>query len=88
MIPEDERMRQVRRIVTLERGLILGVTATVAGGGLIAAAVDQWWATGFGPLDYATTMRWVIPGVTLAALGCQTILSSFFLSILRMASDR
>jgi hypothetical protein len=30
-------------------------------------------------------MRWVIPGVTLAALGCQTIFSSFFLSILRMA---
>jgi hypothetical protein len=30
-------------------------------------------------------MRWVIPGVTLAALGCQAMLSSFFLSILRMA---
>jgi hypothetical protein len=27
-------------------------------------------------------MRWVIPGVTLAALGFQTILSAFFVSIL------
>jgi hypothetical protein len=29
-------------------------------------------------------MRWVIPGVTLAAIGFQTILSSFFLSVLGM----
>jgi glycosyltransferase involved in cell wall biosynthesis len=88
LVPEDERMRKVRRIVTLERGLILGVTATLVGAGLIAAAAEQWRVANFGALDYATTMRWVIPGVTLAALGCQTVLSSFFLSILRMAQDR
>ena len=39
----------------------------------------------FGSLDYGTTMRWVIPGVTLTALGFQTVTSSFFVSILRMA---
>jgi len=32
--------------------------------------------------DYTRTMRWVIPGVTLTALGFQTFLSSFFVSIL------
>jgi glycosyltransferase involved in cell wall biosynthesis len=85
LIPEDNRMRRIRRVVTLERGLALGLTTTLIGGGLLAAAVNQWRATGFGALDYATTMRWVIPGVTLAALGCQTMFSSFFLSILRMA---
>jgi Zn-dependent protease len=41
-------------------------------------------ATGFGPLDYGRTMRWVIPGATLTALGSQTILASFFVSILGM----
>jgi hypothetical protein len=46
--------------------------------------VGQWRATGFGRLDYAYTMRWVIPGATLTALGFQTILSSFFVSILGM----
>jgi glycosyltransferase involved in cell wall biosynthesis len=85
LIPEDDRMRRFRRVVTLERGLALGVAATLFGGGLLVAAVNQWRAAGFGALDYATTMRWVIPGVTLAALGCQTMFSSFFLSILRMA---
>ena len=72
-------------MITLERGLFLGTTAFVAGGGLLAVAVGQWKATGYGSLDYASTMRWVIPGVTLAAIGFQTIFSSFFISILRMA---
>jgi glycosyltransferase involved in cell wall biosynthesis len=85
LIPEDARMRRFRRLMTLERGLALGVAASAIGSGLILAAVNQWRSAGFGPLNYATTMRWVIPGVTLAALGCQAMLSSFFLSILRMA---
>jgi glycosyltransferase involved in cell wall biosynthesis len=85
LVPEDARMRRFRRLMTLERGLALGIAATAIGGGLILAALNQWRAAGFGPLNYATTMRWVIPGVTLAALGCEAMLSSFFLSILRMA---
>jgi hypothetical protein len=47
-------------------------------------AVNQWRLTDFGSLDYAPTMRLVVPGVTLTALGFQTMLSSFFASILGM----
>jgi hypothetical protein len=47
-------------------------------------AVFDWLSAGFGPLDYRSTMRLVIPGVTLAALGVQTVFSSFFLSLLGM----
>ena len=36
--------------------------------------------------NYPVTMRWVIPGVTLTALGFQTVLSGFLVSILRMAA--
>ena len=36
----------------------------------------------FGRLEYRETMRWVIPGATLTALGFQTVLASFFVSIL------
>ncbi len=39
----------------------------------------------FGRLDYTDTMRLVIPGVTLTALGFETLLSSFFISILAVA---
>ena len=52
------------------------------GVGLIAEVAWSWWSRSFGPLDYPSTMRVVIPGVTMAALGFQTMLSSFFISIL------
>ncbi len=85
LLPESDRMRWVRRTVTLERGLTIGITAMAAGGIMIATAFAQWQAVRYGALDYAVTMRWVIPGVTIVALGCQTMFGSFFLSLLRMA---
>jgi len=84
LTPPEPLMTFFWRFMNLERCLALGVTAAAMGGGLLLAAVSQWQAARFGALDYATTMRWVIPGVTLVALGCQTIFSSFFVSILRM----
>jgi hypothetical protein len=62
----------------------IGALALLAGVILLGAAVLQWKSAHFGRLDYAVTMRWVIPGATLTALGFQTILSSFFVSILGM----
>jgi glycosyltransferase involved in cell wall biosynthesis len=84
LMPEDPRMTRFLGIANLERGILLGTGALLAGLVLLAAAVARWWAVDFGALDYARTMRWVIPGVTLAALGFQTVLSSFFVSILGM----
>ena len=49
---------------------------------LLGGAVNQWRLNDFGRLDYRETMRWVIPGATLTALGFETILSSFFVSVL------
>jgi hypothetical protein len=72
------------KIINLERGLLASAIATIAGLALLFAAFQQWRAVGYGPLDYARTMRLVIPGATLTALGVQTFLSSFFISILGM----
>lgn len=84
LIPPDPRMNRFFELVNLEKGLIIGLGGLIFGMILLLAAVNQWWDTGFGLLNYAYTMRWVIPGVTLTALGFQTILSSFFVSILGM----
>ncbi|MCG8450512.1 MAG: hypothetical protein MI725_13165, partial [Pirellulales bacterium] len=84
LIPEDSRLGNFLKTMNLERCLLCGLVTFLAGTGLLVGAVSQWQAVRFGALDYATTMRWVIPGVTLAALGFQTIFSSFFVSILRM----
>jgi glycosyltransferase involved in cell wall biosynthesis len=82
LLPWDKRLEWFFRIATLERGLLIGFCALIAGGLLIAGAAWNWRETGFGNLDYATTLRGVIPGVTLAALGFQTIISGFFVSLL------
>jgi hypothetical protein len=44
----------------------------------------MWRQSGFGRLEYAHTMRWVVPGVALRMVGFETILNCFFASILMM----
>ena len=85
LLPEDPVMMRLFKIINLERGLMLSTVALLFGLGLLACAVLQWRAVGYGHLDYGHTMRYVIPGSTLTALGFQTFLSSFFISILGMA---
>jgi glycosyltransferase involved in cell wall biosynthesis len=84
LLPADEHLERFFAVVTLERGLIMAMGAVVIGVALLLAAVYQWRLVHFGHLDYAKTMRLVIPGVTLTALGFQTVLASFFISILGM----
>lgn len=84
LMPEDPKLNRFFEIMYLERGLILSGVGLLFGLALLAAAIHQWKLTGFGQLDYAKTMRLVVPGATLTALSFQTILSSFFVSILGM----
>jgi glycosyltransferase involved in cell wall biosynthesis len=84
LLPEDKSLARFFELVNLEKGLIVASALLLAGLALLLEAVNQWRLTGFGRLDYAMTMRFVIPGATLTALGFQTILSSFFVSILGM----
>lgn len=84
LLPEPRGYRAFYRILNLERGLLLSVLVLLVGLALLLAAIDQWRGVGFGRLDYAQTMRLVIPGATLAVLGFQTVLSSFFVSLLGM----
>jgi len=87
LVPQDPRWLRFFNLINLERGLLLGAAALVAGLVLLGLAVDQWAGVHFGRLDYASTMRLVIPGATLTALAVQTILSSFFVSILGTRGD-
>jgi hypothetical protein len=85
LMPPDPRLNRFFEIVNLEKGLMIGICAFVGGLVLIANTANEWRTLGFGHLDYSETLRWVIPGVTLSALGFQTMLSGFFVSILGMS---
>ena len=84
LLPEDQRLTTMFRYIQLETGIITGSLMLVGGVGLSVYALSFWSATSFGPLDPSRTLRLVIPAVTMIALGLQTVLSSFFLSILGM----
>ena len=84
LLPPDPRMERLGRLVTLERALFAGGVAMLLGIVLLGLAVNRWRVNDFGELDYASTMRLVVPGVTVTALGFQTILTGFFVSVLGM----
>ena len=83
-LPAGAWLHRFLKHASLERGLVLGVVGTIIGLALIGVVVEQWWASGLGNLNYATTMRWVIPGATLTAMGFQTVLASFMISLIAL----
>jgi len=82
----NRRMERFYRVVTLERGIVASLCALSTGAVLLLAAVNQWRVHDFGDLDYTSTMRLVVPGVMLTALGVQTLFASFLISMLRVRS--
>lgn len=89
LLPEDPRLNRVFRVATLEVGLALGGSLVLAGLAGSVWALAVWDSTRFGALDPSSvTMRIVIVSATAIALGFQTILSSFFFSILGLRRRR
>ena len=88
LLPEPPRLIRVFRMMSLEVGLAIGGILIV--GGLFGSfrAVSEWAVRSFGPLNTSETLRLVIPAITLLVLGCQVVLSSFFISILWLRRNR
>ena len=83
LLPEDPRLNRVFRFVTLEVGLAAGALMLIGGIAGSVVALVIWEQTSFGALDAsALAMRIVIVSSSAIALGVQTVLSSFFFSIL------
>jgi hypothetical protein len=82
LLPEDPQLNRAFRHVTLETGLAAGALQILLGAGGALAALWHWRSTGFGHLEASQTMRVFIPSVTACITGSQTVLASFYLSIL------
>lgn len=82
LLPEHRTLTRLYQIFTLEKGLVLGVASFGIGVGILSGVLREWQLLDFQGLDYASTMRRVIPSVTLMCLGFQTVLFSFLISLL------
>ncbi|MEW6079934.1 MAG: glycosyltransferase family 2 protein [Thermodesulfobacteriota bacterium] len=80
--PPDPVFNRLFTVFTLERGLIAGCLLFLLGLAGSLYAVGVWESVSFGNLDPQQTLRLVVPSVLAMILGCQIVLSSFFLSIL------
>ncbi len=88
LLPEDRRLNRLFKIFTLETGIAAGVVLLLAGLFGSIAAIMWWKSTDFGTLNVDRMLRLVIPSILALTLGSQTILSSFFLSVLGLGVRR
>lgn len=85
MYPRNKRLEKFSKLVRLERGLIISGLTLLGGLILLGLAVNEWRVLNFGEIeDFRHTMRLVIPGMLLTSLGFESVIFSFFASILRL----
>ena len=82
--PSSPIVDRFHKQFNLHRGLAIGGASLILGAAGLCIAVVQWAMADFGDLTAHVTRLWVVPGVTLVAVGAQTILSSFLISALGM----
>jgi len=87
-LPETAKVRGVLDALTLERCLVAAGLLFTLGIAMSLRAVGLWVSQDFGALDPSFVMRWVIPSVTLMAVGGELALSGFFLEALRLPVAR
>ena len=83
-LPQNDQLIKWLEIMSLEKGLIAGLIIFFAGILGTIHSLTLWNEVHFGRLDYPSILRIVIPSVVAIILGLQTILSSFFISVLNV----
>ena len=81
--PPDPAMQTITKIGSLEKGIVIALLMMGIGLTSSVGALAYWSVNSFGPLDPTFSMRLVIPGTMLFAMGFETLLASFFLGILQ-----
>jgi glycosyltransferase involved in cell wall biosynthesis len=84
LLPRRPSLDRLLRTLTLERGLLLGLSVAVCGLLWSGAAFWQWREAGFGALDPRVVMRDTIPAAALMVGGMEIMLASFLLSVLSL----
>jgi hypothetical protein len=82
LLPRHPALERLLRLLSLERGLLLGLALAAAGFVWSAAAFWHWREAGFGALDPRAVMRDTIPAAALMVGGMEIMLAAFLLSLL------
>lgn len=82
LLPKSNKYDKLFKLINLEKGLIVGAILVIIGIILSFSAYFDWQAINFGDIENTSTLRSVIPAITLMLLGVQVILFSLFFSIL------
>ena len=85
LMPPSPGMQKAFKVLNLERGLIIGLLLLIVGVALAIYGFINWGSSDFGALDARDAIRLAIPAATLSVLGFQTIMGSFFLSVLGLS---
>lgn len=83
-LPPDPRFNRLFKYVHLETGLVAGFALVVLGITCAVVAYLGWQEAAWGGADGAGAVRTAVPAALGLVLGSQTVLSSFFLSILSL----
>ena len=83
LLPQDTDIQRLTKWGSLEKGIVIAFLMMALGLTSSVGALAYWSVNSFGAIDPTFSMRLVIPGTILFAMGFQILLSSFFLSILQ-----
>jgi glycosyltransferase involved in cell wall biosynthesis len=81
-LPDSDLVERARGLFSLEAGILVGGLLLLAALTLSVIAFVRWDDSSFKHLNYPDSLRLAIPAAVALMLGVQTILSSFFLSVL------
>ena len=85
LMPPSPGMQKAFKVLNLERGLIIGLLLLIVGIGLAIYGFIHWGSSDFGALEARDAIRLAVPAATLSVLGFETIMGSFFLSVLGLS---
>jgi hypothetical protein len=85
LMPPSPGMQKAFKVLNLERGLIIGLLLLIVGVGLAIYGFIHWGSSDFGALNARDAVRMAVPAATLSVLGFETIMGSFFLSVLGLS---
>ena len=88
LLPPRQHLNWLKRNVSLERGLVVGILLIVFGLMVAVISFARWRNVGFGALDGARTVRIAVPATIGLILGVQTIFASLFWSIIGIKTER